>query len=341
MDQQPGPILDNLPTSHVPNQAEGGAFVPQPNVTNVVRDEAVYRPESPSGWLPAVDLPPEQQQQTTTTYVDRPPEGPNLQVENPLPEGGQEPLAPAQGLIVRSPSPLAQRGGRSPSPVAGPSAQAAADVRRSGSRRSMFIGSAGQPIEGHTFIAGAATTGPLSTVQPHEELTTRAAAADANLSRKERGRIAKMEAEDGKRLSKIIRDEGRAEKQALGLAINELSAFQKDQANAIQASQFSNEAKVHEKRQKLQVECQKQEALFMAARAKYEGAQARLKTEDETLEEVRNKARDATERLQEKAQEVDSLRTMFAVDERERAARLASISGPRGGGGGNGGCIIG
>jgi hypothetical protein len=44
------------------------------------------------------------------------------------------------------------------------------------------------------------------------------------------------------------------------------------------------------------------------------------------LEIVRNNAKDATERLQEKSQEVDSLRTMYGVDERERAAKLAEIS---------------
>lgn len=87
-----------------------------------------------------------------------------------------------------------------------------------------------------------------------------------------------------------------------------------------------SEAKAHTSHTKVLTEFQKLEAIFLAARAKYEAAQARLHSEEETLEIVRNNARDATERLQEKSQEVDSLRTMYGVDERERAAKLAEIS---------------
>ncbi|KAG6842356.1 hypothetical protein C0991_010646 [Blastosporella zonata] len=288
-----------------PKQADGGA---QPHVTdkgyvdNQTQDE---------GWLPAVDVPQEPQSQ----------QGVDFQIGNSSQQGGLNP--PQRGISTRSTSSIRHKGRnlRSPSPMQGTSGQGASDVRRSASRRSMFTGSTGQPIEGSTFIGGAATTGPHSTAQPHQDLTTRAAAADANLSRKDRSRIAKSEAEDGKRLSKIIKDEGRAEKQSLGLAINELSMLQQEQANAI-----SNEARAHQQRAKLQAEYQKQEKIFLVARAKYDAAHARLNSEEEALDLVRNKARDATEKLQDKSQEVDSLRTMFAVDERERAAKLVAIS---------------
>ncbi|KAG5733228.1 hypothetical protein E4T56_gene20871 [Termitomyces sp. T112] len=299
--------------------------VPPPDVTE--KDSPVHRSNSSTSWLPAVDFPPEDTQPVHFAQAgqDLRAGNANLQVGNPPHRAiGARSPSPRRGSHMRSPSPPAHRALdiRSPSPAQGTSAQGASDIRRSASRRSMFTsGSTGHPIEGSTFIGGAATTGPHSTALPDQELTTRAAAADANLSRKDRSRIAKSEAEDGKQLSKIIKDEGRAEKQALGLAIRELAMLQKDQANAIQ-----NEAKAHEQRKKLQAEYQKQESLFFVARTRYEAAQARLHAEDEALEIVRNKARDATERLQDKSQEVDSLRTMFAVDERERAAKLATIN---------------
>ncbi|KAG6862540.1 hypothetical protein C0995_000088 [Termitomyces sp. Mi166 len=311
--QQPFTMLsepsDNYdPSASAPSKRTNGGALPL-DVTD--KDSFDHRPESSTGWLPAVDLPGQDLQQVGDA---------SLQVGNP-PQRAVSLTSPAhaqRGSHMRSTSPMSHRALdiRPSSP-----AQGSSDMRRSASRRSMFTKSTGQPIEGSTFIGGAATTGPYSTAHPTQEFTARAAAADANLSRRDRSRIAKSEAEDGKQLSKIIKDEGRAEKQALGLAIRELAMVQKDQANAIQ-----NEAKAHEERKKLQAECQKQESLFLAARARYEAAQARLHSEDETLEIVRNKARDATERLQEKSQEVDSLRTMFAVDERERAAKLAAIN---------------
>jgi len=71
---------------------------------------------------------------------------------------------------------------------------------------------------------------------------------------------------------------------------------------------------------------QEEERAFLAARTKYEAAQAYLHSEKEALERVRSSARDVTERLQEKSQEVDGLRATYAVDERERATKLAELA---------------
>ncbi|KAG6851115.1 hypothetical protein H0H93_000995 [Arthromyces matolae] len=339
---------DTFQTISSPKQEEGSG-IPPPD------DHVIYRPESPSGWLPAVDLPPEETQPRILSPL--PENGgqvgnmTNLQSENP-PRRAVSMLSPSgsrRGMV----SPIAQRrvlSVRSPSPAPGSAVHGNLDrpVRR---RRSMFTRSTGEPIEGSIFIGGAATTGPHSTADHNHELAARAAQAEANLSRKEMAKIKKSEAEDGKLLSKIILDEGRAEKQALSLAIHELAMCQKDQANAIEVRSKAynlehrsdlfakNEARTHEQRKKLQAECQKQETQFLEARAKFEAAQARVHSEEETLEMVREKARDATERLQEKSQEVDSLRTMFSVDERERAAKLAAINGKATRAKG-GGCII-
>jgi len=45
------------------------------------------------------------------------------------------------------------------------------------------------------------------------------------------------------------------------------------------------------------------------------------------LETLRENAKDATEKVQDKAAEVDALRRMLAVDEREREVRLGELSG--------------
>ncbi|KAF8071887.1 hypothetical protein FPV67DRAFT_1386933, partial [Lyophyllum atratum] len=177
-------------------------------------------------------------------------------------------------------------------------------------------------IGGSTFIAGAATTGPNSNALPDDELTSRGARADASLTPKQRSKIEKEEAKEGKRISKVIKNEGKTEKQALDIAIKEFADLQKAQAAAIK-----EEAKANASRAKVQAEFQKQEAHFLAARVKYEAAQGRLAAENETLEIIKNKAKDATEKLQDKALEVDGLRTMYGVDERERAAKLAAVTG--------------
>jgi L-rhamnose mutarotase len=147
-------------------------------------------------------------------------------------------------------------------------------------------------------------------------------------------------AKDSKRLSKIIKEEAKAEKQALSVAINELAELQKLQKQAIKVSSShillysilhphsypQTEAKAHSAQIKVLSQFQKEERAFLAARTKYDAAQAYLQSEKEALERVRSSARGVTERLQEKSQEVNSLRKTYAVDERERATKLAELA---------------
>jgi hypothetical protein len=72
---------------------------------------------------------------------------------------------------------------------------------------------------------------------------------------------------------------------------------------------------------------QKHEAAFLAARSKYESSQALLTSNTETLEISRNNAREATGSMQDKSQEVDGLRTMFDVDEKERVVKMVELTG--------------
>lgn len=50
-----------------------------------------------------------------------------------------------------------------------------------------------------------------------------------------------------------------------------------------------------------------------------------MNAEAEALETWRGSAREATDRMQEKAREVENLRAMFSVDEREREVRLSKL----------------
>ncbi|KAK0223287.1 hypothetical protein IW262DRAFT_1268641 [Armillaria fumosa] len=189
------------------------------------------------------------------------------------------------------------------------------------SKRSVFTNADGNPIAGSAFIGGAATTGPNAKAEPDESLHHRAASADALLSEKQLAKIQKIEAKDSKRLSKIIKTEGKVEKQALGVAIRELSELQ-----TVQKAAIKRESQAHTAHARALAAVQKTEAAFHAARTKYETAQAQLQAETETLDSSRNNAREATEHVQEKSQEVDCLRTMFGVDEREREVRLIELT---------------
>jgi hypothetical protein len=89
---------------------------------------------------------------------------------------------------------------------------------------------------------------------------------------------------------------------------------------------LQTEEKAHSTHTKMLSQFQQEEKAFLAARSKYEAAQARLHAEEEVLETVRNSGKDLMQRLQEKSQEVDGLRTTYAVDERERAEKLAELA---------------
>ena len=58
-------------------------------------------------------------------------------------------------------------------------------------------------------------------------------------------------------------------------------------------------------------------------------ALAELNAETETLDTLRGNSREATERMQDKATEVDTLRKTLAVDNREREVKLAQLKGDR------------
>ncbi|KAK0450253.1 hypothetical protein EV421DRAFT_1322778 [Armillaria borealis] len=254
----------------------------------IASSDKPIHPNGSEGWLPAADLLDEPVSPTHTGPIRRPPS-----------IGSSTSSAPKNTL---------NRG-------------ASVNRTASVSKRSVFTNADGNPIAGSAFIGGAAMTGPNAKAEPDESLHHRAVSADALLSEKQQAKIQKIEAKDSKRLSKIIRTEGKVEKQALGVAIRELSELQTVQKAAIKL-----ESQAHTAHARALAALQKAEAAFHAARTKYETAQAQLQAETETLNSSRNNAREATEHMQEKSQEVDGLRTMFGVDEREREVKLVELT---------------
>ncbi|KAG7444678.1 uncharacterized protein BT62DRAFT_933721 [Guyanagaster necrorhizus] len=193
----PPQILDK-PLTVDPTVYNGGdAEVPD-------KGRKVIHPNGSEGWLPAADL---LEQSVSSTHT-----GPILRKAENAPS-----IHSSTSFIPKD------------------SLNRGASIYRSASvsKRSVFTNPDGNPIVGSTFIGGAATTGPNAKAEADESLHNRAASADASLSAKQLSKIQKTEAKDNERLSKVIKTEGKVEKQALAVAIQELSELQSLQKAAI------------------------------------------------------------------------------------------------------------
>ena len=149
-------------------------------------------------------------------------------------------------------------------------------------------------------------------------------------------------AKHDKRISRIIKKEGKAEKDALTIAIDELDDLQRIQKRSIKVCQLSqtiigcayfylslpqSEAQARSNLSALNVQLKKAEADFLNAKNRCDTVQAAVNAEVETLETIRAGAREATEHLQQKSAEVSILRSTLAVDEREREVKLTQLKG--------------
>ncbi|KAJ3565057.1 hypothetical protein NP233_g7882 [Leucocoprinus birnbaumii] len=186
------------------------------------------------------------------------------------------------------------------------------------SRNAFFTNKDGLPLSSGTFINGAGTVGPHASTEAGDYLQQRARDADFSLTQKQKSKIIKAETKDNQRISKIIKKEAKVEKKALDMAIDELEGLQKFQKQA-------DEAKAHTNHAKVLSAFKKQETAFLASRSRYESLQGQVNAETERLEAVRVSAKSATDRVAEKTQEVDSLRKMFGIDEREREVKLGEL----------------
>ncbi|KAI4518452.1 hypothetical protein K525DRAFT_288372 [Schizophyllum commune Loenen D] len=249
-------------------------------------DRAVAHPNGSSGWLPATDLP-----------------------------GKGESSAGRRSSVFRNASRRSNRpGSRTRSLNRAGSVGYAASTTSSVARRSLYTNSDGRVVNGSAFISGAGTTGPDAAAIPDDSLHRRRTSASAALSPKQNKKIEKREGE-------VIKQEARVEKKALNVVIQELADLQRMQKEAVK-----REAKAHAAHVKAVTAHHKAEEEYIAARVRYETTLAEMNAFGEALELARENARKTTESIQEKSQEVDALRTMYGVDEREREVKLTTLA---------------
>lgn len=120
----------------------------------------------------------------------------------------------------------------------------------------------------------------------------------------------RLSGKESKRLSKVIKSESKAEKQALATSVKELSELQAQQAQAIK-----REAKAHTAHTKALALHHKTESKYLQFKAEYEKNQLDMLNMEKALENERANARDITERTAEKAREVEKLRITRSTDE--------------------------
>ncbi|KJA26225.1 hypothetical protein HYPSUDRAFT_132900 [Hypholoma sublateritium FD-334 SS-4] len=182
----------------------------------------------------------------------------------------------------------------------------------------------GRTLDDSAFSSGAGLTGPLATAEDDDALQARGLEAHNNLTAAQKSKISREESVTGKRLAKIIKQEAKTEKVSLAVAIKELENMQLVQRNAVKS-----EARAQASHASTLEAYKKKEAIYLNAKKKHEMALAELNAETETLDTLRGNSREATERMQDKATEVDTLRKTLAVDNREREVKLAQLKGDR------------
>ena len=142
------------------------------------------------------------------------------------------------------------------------------------------------------------------------------------------GRRSGCAVKEGKKVAKIIKEEGKAEKQALDEAVKELADLQKLQKSALKVrldpeistvfellTTLQEESKTYTAYSKALKEFRKVELEFFAMRAKYERAQADLQAHQDARDASRSYAQEATEMLQDKNREVEWLRAQKSADD--------------------------
>ncbi|KZT07768.1 uncharacterized protein LAESUDRAFT_677672 [Laetiporus sulphureus 93-53] len=179
-------------------------------------------------------------------------------------------------------------------------------------------------LSGGTFAEGPGTIGPSATPQPDDthSFVERSKVAEAGLTPKQRSRIGKAHAKVGKQISKVLKSEGKVERKALEQAIKELADIQKMQKNAVREE--SRAVSAHAKALRT---FHKEELEHLAAKARFDRAQAELWTYEDARETARDHAADITDMLKEKNLEVEWLRAQKAADDSEREAKMQQLTG--------------
>lgn len=177
---------------------------------------------------------------------------------------------------------------------------------------------------GTAFANGAATTTANDLPDVDPSLRARAASAEDELRPRDKAVISKEEKGVGRRLSKIIRSEAKAEKAALDIALGELAEIQD-----LQKASVKEEAESHTRHSRALSDAHKAEMDLLIARTANEREQVGLRAAGEVLEASRKHARETTDMLRDKMQEVERLRVYKGVDDRERAVKVKGLVGQR------------
>ena len=117
---------------------------------------------------------------------------------------------------------------------------------------------------------------------------------------------------DAKRLTKVIKAEGKAQKQNLSAFLKELSKLQ-----AVQKQASKDESKALTANNKATARANEAHTKFQSAKAAYEQAEADAKARREALEAARTRAQETTAELAEKTRQAEELRRAKMVDDRD------------------------
>ena len=152
----------------------------------------------------------------------------------------------------------------------------------------------------------------------------------------------------GRRLSKIIKNESKAEQATLDVAVKELEGLQKLQKVSIKVNAllnphvlhthmflnlvfwpvlFQEEALSRSRHSHALNDAHKAEMQLLAARIAHERGQAGQRATGQALEASRRHVRETTDMLHEKIEEIERLRIQKQEDDRERAIKVKSLVG--------------
>ncbi|ORX39918.1 hypothetical protein BD324DRAFT_607087 [Kockovaella imperatae] len=171
--------------------------------------------------------------------------------------------------------------------------------------------------------AGASIGTQPEEVLGRDDIHTRAELSERILDDQTLRRLSTMERKDAKRLSRVIKNEGKAEAMAVKGSIKELERLSKLQREAAAAERHSQQrlAKWTTKEHKARLR-------FLKEKERYERIEGDLRNAENDYEERRDHAAGLTAQVAEKTQELDDLRGQKAADDRERAVKLLALKNP-------------
>ncbi|KAG8213293.1 Metallo-dependent phosphatase-like protein [Butyriboletus roseoflavus] len=192
------------------------------------------------------------------------------------------------------------------------------------------------------FADGAPLMGPNAEPDVDESLFARSAKAERSLSQKQKNRIMTEEKKESKKFSKLLKMESTTEKVALASALKSLSALQSLHKAAIkrEASAGVSHAKALSAAQKAESRFQEEksrttelraraETRCAEERARWEGKEGEVLAQQERLDSAREAVKEMEVRIAECARDVERLRIVKAMDERERGAKIIELAGQK------------